>query len=148
MRIVRSVRAELPRVSVFRYLCDFTTTTDWDPATVVTELVVGDGGVGSRYRNVSRFLGRESVLDYEVTDLVPHRRLALRGENSTVVAHDVMTFTGDDRFCEVTYEATFDLRGPARLAGPVLRPAFHRLGDRAADGLRRALAQLDPHDWT
>ena len=48
------------RQVVFAYLSDFTTTTEWDPGTVRTTRESGDGGIGTRYRNVSRFLGRET----------------------------------------------------------------------------------------
>jgi hypothetical protein len=39
----------------------------------------------------------------------------------------------------VRYDADLRLKGPLRLADPLLRVAFSRIGDRARDGLRRAL---------
>ena len=38
---------------MFAYLSDFTTTNEWDPGTVSTERVSGDGGVGTTYHNTS-----------------------------------------------------------------------------------------------
>ena len=58
MEIERSVTVGQPVDRVFAYLSDFTNTTEWDPGTVRTERVAGDGGVGTRYHNVSKFLGR------------------------------------------------------------------------------------------
>jgi uncharacterized protein YndB with AHSA1/START domain len=143
MEIVRSVTVDRPVERVFDFLSDFTTTNEWDPGTVRTTREVGEGGVGTRYRNVSRFLGRETELTYVVEELSPQRRLRLRGENQTVVAHDTMTFTPTESGgTTVTYEARFDLKGLARLSGPFLAPAFRRLGDEAEEGLRAALERL------
>src|SRR6478752_3824503 len=92
MEIERSVTVAHTGGRVFAYLSDFTNTTEWDPGTVRTERVSGDGGLGTRYHNVSKFLGRETELDYMVIEHVPDERFALRGENATVVAKDTMTF--------------------------------------------------------
>ncbi len=146
MDIVRTVTVDRPVDAVFGYLSDFTTTTQWDPGTVRTERVSGDGGVGTRYRNTSKFLGRETELDYLVTELEPGRRIALRGENATVVANDTMTFveapTSGGTGTTVTYHAAFELKGLARFAAPLLAPAFRKLGDAAEKGLRSALSTL------
>jgi len=40
----------------------------------------------------------------------------------------------------VTYDADLRVRGLFRLADPLLALAFRRIGDRARDGLVRALA--------
>lgn len=141
MEIVRTVRTPRPVGDVFAYLADFTTTEEWDPGTVSTTLTSGDGGVGTRYHNISRFLGRQTELDYVVTEHDPPGRLVLRGENRTVVAHDTMTLAAaPDGGTEVTYRARLDVKGWARLAAPVLALAFRRLGDKAASSMRSALA--------
>jgi len=57
MRLQKTVVADKPLDAVFGYLSDFTTTTDWDPGTVVTVNQHGDGGVGTAYLNTSTFLG-------------------------------------------------------------------------------------------
>lgn len=140
--ISRTVTVEQPVDRVFAYLSDFTTTTAWDPGTVRTVLDSGDGGVGTRYQNTSRFLGRTTELTYIVTDLVPDQRIQLRGENKTVVAEDTMTLVPVPGGTEVTYRADFTFKGLAAWAAPLLRPALNRLGDRAETGLRRALEAL------
>ncbi|HET9187630.1 MAG TPA: SRPBCC family protein, partial [Acidothermaceae bacterium] len=91
MRVQVTVRtkASLPRV--FRYLSDFTTTTQWDPNTVSTSLVSGDGGVGTVYVNTSVFRSRQTQLRYVVEELAPNERIKLRGENATVVAVDTIS---------------------------------------------------------
>ena len=91
MRVQKAVVVDKPLNVVFGYLSDFTTTTEWDPGTVVTVKRDGDGGVGTTYLNTSRFLGRETQLTYVVRDLIPGQRIQLRGENKTVIAVDTMT---------------------------------------------------------
>lgn len=143
MLIHRRVTTRAPLERVFTYLADFTSTNEWDPGTVTTTRVSGDGGLGTEYANVSRFLGRKTELRYVVEDYVPNFRVALRGENATVVAHDTISVSsGPEGGTQVDYRAHFSFKGLAAVAAPFLRPAFRRLGDEAAVGLDRALDRL------
>ena len=142
MKLQKTVIVDKPWDAVFGYLSDFTTTTQWDPGTVVTVTQQGDGGAGTTYLNTSAFLGRETQLTYVVREFVPGERIRLRGENKTVIAVDTMTFRSVDAGTEVTYTAEFTFKGPSRLLGPLLRPAFERLGKQAQAGMRTALNQL------
>ncbi|MGB8020517.1 MAG: SRPBCC family protein [Candidatus Nanopelagicales bacterium] len=143
MEITRQVTTAKHVDRVFDYLGDFTTTTDWDPGTVVTTLEAGDGGVNTRYRNVSRFLGRQTELTYVVEGFEPGRMVRLRGENASVVAVDTMTFAPTPSGgTTVTYSARFSFKGVTRLAAPMLAPAFRRLGNEAERGLQQALDRL------
>lgn len=142
MIVSRRVGAAADQEKVFEYLSDFTTTTEWDPATVETVLVSGDGGVGTEYRNRSRFMGRTTELNYVVTEREVPRVITLRGENAALVATDTITVTSARPGSDVTYRAEFTFKGPWRLVGPFLRPALRRLGDQAEAGLRTTLAGL------
>jgi uncharacterized protein YndB with AHSA1/START domain len=142
VKIVRTITVAQPVEVVFGYLTDFTTTTEWDPATVQTIRKTGDGGVGTEYVNTSRFLGRETQLTYIVEELVPDQRIRLRGSNSTVVATDTMTFSPAADGSRVVYTADFTFHGLTRLLAPLLVPAFKRLGDNAAIGMHSALDKL------
>jgi hypothetical protein len=142
MMLERTVTVDTPVRRAFAFLADFTTTTEWDPGTVSTELVQGDGGVGTSYKNISRFLGRETTLLYVVEELVTDERIRLRGENETVISVDTMTFRPTGQGTEVTYAADFTFKGLSRLVAPLLRPAFVRLGNEAEKGLRSALSEL------
>jgi uncharacterized protein YndB with AHSA1/START domain len=148
MRITRTIKTATPLAQVFDYLSDFTSTNEWDPGTVNTTLVSGDGGPGTVYHNVSRFLGRETELDYTVTERVDGHRLVLRGVNKTVEAVDTMVFTADpDGGTTVVYDADFGFRGITGKVAPLLLPvlalAFKRLGDEAETGMQRELDRLE-----
>src|SRR4051794_16174632 len=142
MRLERKVMVDIPVAWAFNYLADFTNTTEWDPGTVSTVRCDGDGGVGTTYRNTSKFLGRETSLTYVVEERVRDERIRLRGENETVVSVDTMTFRRNGSMTEVTYTAEFTFKGLSRLVAPLLKPAFVRLGNDAESGLRSALTQL------
>lgn len=142
MKLQKTVIVDKPLDAVFGYLSDFTTTTEWDPGTVVTVTQHGDGGAGTTYLNTSTFLGRKTQLTYVVREFVPGEHIRLRGENKTVIAVDTMTFRSVDAGTEVTYTAEFTFKGPSRLLAPLLRPAFERLGTKAQAGMRTALDQL------
>ena len=98
--------------------------------------------MGTRYRNISRFLGRQTELTYTVAEYDAPHRIRLRGVNKTVTAIDVMEFRDVDGRTEVTYVADFTFVGVARFLGPLIAPALRRLGDDAAVGMRRALMAL------
>ena len=142
MQIQKTIAVAKPLEAVFAYLCDFTTTTEWDPGTVRTTRESGDGGIGTVYRNTSRFLGRQTQLTYVVQDLVPHQRIQLRGENATLVANDTMTFTPIQGGTQVTYTADFAFKGAIRFLAPLLTPALRHLGNQAEAGIRNALNAL------
>ena len=142
MQLRRTVETDAPPERVFAYLADFTHTEEWDPGTVRTHRVSGDGGVGTTYANTSRFLGRETDLTYEVLRHEPDRVVQLRGRNKTVTALDTMEITPHGSGSTVTYTADFEFSGVARYVAPLLRPALKKLGDEAEAGLRTHLGRL------
>ena len=142
MKLLKTVVVEKPLDAVFGYLTDFTTTTDWDPGTVTTVRRNGNGGVGTTYLNTSTFLGRTTQLTYVVDELVDQQLIQLRGENKTVIAVDTLTFRPVASGTEVTYAAEFTFKGLSRIAAPLLKPAFERLGNEAEAGMRKALNRL------
>ncbi len=141
-RIERSVTVDRPLATVWEYLSDFTSTNDWDPGTVRTERRSGDGGVGTVYHNVSKFLGRETEVIYTVIDVEAPHLLRLRGENKTVTATDTLTFGGDGTTATVTYVAEFEFKRAAKLADPLMALPLKKLGDDAEANLRKVLQAL------
>ena len=139
-RYKASVETERSPDDVFGYLSDFSTAQEWDPGTVESERL-GDAplGEGTEFRLVASFLGRESTLTYRIVEYDPPHAVTFRGENSTVVSLDRITFEPLDAGTRVVYDADLQLRGPLKLADPLLALAFHRVGDRALEGLREMI---------
>lgn len=143
MEIQRTVETAADPATVFAYLSDFTHTTEWDPGTVRTTLIQGDGGPGTTYKNISRFLGRETELTYEVLERTAEQAYRLRGDNKTVTSRDSMAFAPTPGGgTKVVYTAAFEFHGPAKLITPLLSPFLTKLGNEAEKGLREALGRL------
>ncbi len=142
MKLERTVETTASPAVVFAYLSDFTTTNEWDPGTVRTVLVSGDGGLGTTYENTSKFMGKETQLTYKVVEHRPDSVFALRGENSSVIAHDTMSITPTAHGSRLTYTADFTFKGIGKYVAPLLAPALKKLGDEAEEGLREALGKL------
>lgn len=124
---------------LFAYFSDFTTTNEWDPNTVKTTKISGDGGVGTKYSNTSAFNGKESSLVYEVIEFKPDHLIRLRGENKSLVAVDTMMIEEVNGMRRFTYEARFTFKGIAKIAAPFLKKAFAKLAADAEVGLRKVL---------
>src|SRR5687767_6582244 len=90
--IERTLTVHVPLERVWEYLTDFVTTEQWDPPTVSTTLVSGDGDVGSVYRNVSKFLGQETETHYTVVEREPMNLFRLEGKASSMSMLDTMAF--------------------------------------------------------
>ncbi len=129
------------REEVFAYLSDFSTTEEWDPGVVeAQQLHDGPVGEGTEFRLVARFLGRKTALTYRIVEYDPPHAVTLRGENATVISNDRITFEAAGEGTRITYDAELTLKGPLRLADPLLRLAFNRVGDQALAGLENKLA--------
>ena len=140
-RYVASVDTPKQPAEVFEYLSDFSNALEWDPGVVEAERL-GDGpvAVGTEFRLVAVFLSRRNTLTYTVVEYEPPLHVTFRGENTSVISLDRITFeaqpTGGTR---VTYDAALTLKGAMKIADPLLGLAFKRTGDQALAGMRAKL---------
>jgi carbon monoxide dehydrogenase subunit G len=124
---------------VVAYLSDFTNATQWDPGTIrCTRVDAGPIRVGSTWKNVSKVLGRETQLDYELVTLEPDR-VVLRGTNKTATSTDDIRVAADGDGSLVTYHAHVVFNGAAKLAEPLMQRVFEKLGDETVHGITNAL---------
>jgi uncharacterized protein YndB with AHSA1/START domain len=138
--LLRTVTTRWDADAAFAYLLDFEHAEEWDSGTVSCERLAGDGGMGTRYRNVSKFLGRETTLDYEVEKLVPGRQFVITGENKTVISKDTVTVTPTSGGgAAVEYRAEMTFKGIAAVVSPLLTPFLKKLADDTEQQLRRTL---------
>ena len=138
--LLRTVRTRWDAGSAFAYLLDFEHAEEWDSGTVRCERLAGQGGVGTTYRNVSKFLGRETTLDYEVEKLVPGKQFVITGSNKTVVSKDTVTVTPtSDGGADVEYRADMTFKGVAGIISPLLTPFLTKLADNTEAQLLRTL---------
>ena len=135
-----SVDTARPPDEMFAYLSDFSSTQEWDPGVIEAERL-RDAPIrnGTEFRLLASFLGRKIPLTYRIVEYDPPSAVTFRGESSTVVSLDRITFEPSERATRITYDADLALKGPFKLASPLLEVAFKRVGTRALAGLHKTL---------
>jgi hypothetical protein len=126
--VQRLVPTTLDAKSTFAFLSAFENTPTWDPGTPM-------------FHAVAEFRGKRQPIDYVVTELSADR-IQLRGENKTVISVDTIAVRPTATGSEVDYHAEFTLKGLLKVATPFVGPMFEKLGDPAADGMRKQLDSL------
>jgi hypothetical protein len=125
----------------FAYMADLCNFAKWDPGVSKAVRVQGDGpALGSEFDVTVKGPGRDLTLRYRITEFnAPHELLAV-AKSSIFTSIDRITVVPTPTGCTVTYNAELRMNGLFSLADPGLRLVFHRIGDRAARGLREALS--------
>jgi carbon monoxide dehydrogenase subunit G len=129
---------------VYAYLADFTHAKEWDPGTVECTRVDGDGGVGTRYRNVSSFLGRKTELEYVAAELTPPTLVHFAGHNEQFEGHDRIRLEASGGGTRVTYDAEFSFKGASKVAVPLVALYLPILANKTMKQLEQALDRLGP----
>ncbi|MEH3032937.1 MAG: SRPBCC family protein [Aeromicrobium erythreum] len=141
MDVERTFTVDQPIEEVFAFLSDFENTESWDPGTISTTRTSGDGGVGTTYRNRSRFMGREVDLEYETIAYEEPTHFVCRGVNGRTTATDHLTFTRDGDRTQIHYRAVFAFPKPwGGIAGLVLRRPIEKLADETVEQIRETFA--------
>lgn len=124
----------------FAYLADFENTNEWDPGTIQTHRIAGDGGVGTQYQNKSEFLGREVELVYETVEYVPDTRVRFRGTNKSSTTYDTLSVRAVTEGAEITYHAEFQFKFPINILAPLFaKGKVKELADETVEQLTQAL---------
>ena len=129
-----------PRDRVFEYTADFSNIEEWDPG-VVSSRKITDGpvGVGTKYDLDVRF-GRSSIpMVYEITAYEPNERVVLVGRGDKLMAVDEIKFSRADNMTVIDYTADLTFFNFFRYLGPLVNRPLRRVGEKALDGLVKAL---------
>ncbi len=128
---------------VLDYLKDFGHAEEWDPGTEsCTREDSGPVAVGSRWHNVSKIAGVSTELTYTLEPL-PDDRVVLVGRNDSATSTDTITVVpADGGGSRVTYEAVIEMQGAAKLADPVMKVVFEKIGSDTEDDMTTALNRL------
>jgi carbon monoxide dehydrogenase subunit G len=140
MHVERTFTVSRPIEDVFDYLSDFENTNEWDPGTIRTRRLAGDGGIGTTYENRSTFAGRETELTYETIGFDRPTFFSARGNNKTATTTDSLTFTRDGARTQIHYRADFTFHGVAKYVAPlVVKRKLEPLADETVEQIRRSL---------
>ncbi|WP_232791993.1 SRPBCC family protein [Amycolatopsis sp. M39] len=121
------------------YLKDFANAKEWGPGTQSCERL--DGGpvaVGSRWRNISKIAGIETELIYELTRLEPGH-VVFVGRNDTATSTDDISLTAEGSATTLSYHATIEFHGAAKLAAPIAKAVFEKVGADTEKSLKEIL---------
>jgi carbon monoxide dehydrogenase subunit G len=141
--VERTFTTKASRSAVFAFLADFAHAEEWDPGTVECVRVDGDGGVGTRYRNVSSFLGRTTEVEYVTEELDEPHFLHFHGRNAQFDGHDRLRLHPDGAGTRVVYHASLDFKGGARFATPLVAAYLPFLARKTIRRMRERLDALE-----
>ena len=140
--VSRTLTARVSLPAAVAYLKDFAHAEEWDPGTVsCVQSTDGPVGIGTEWRNVSEFRGRETTLTYRL-ERAEERALRFVGRNKTATSTDDLTFEESGDTTTVTYTAHVVFHGLAKLADPFMKKEFDRLGDELVNTMTTALEKL------
>lgn len=140
--VTRTFTVTPPPTVVLDYLKDFSNAEEWDPGTEkCTRLDSGPVQVGSRWHNESKIAGVSTELVYELTELADDR-IVLVGKNETATSTDTITVVPHEGGSEVTYRAEIVMNGAAKLAAPLVKLVFEKVGNDTEDDMVRVLNGL------
>ena len=139
IEVERVMTLDHPLTDVVGFLSDFANTEMWDPGTVTCDRVdSGPVSVGAEWRNVSVFRGHRTELLYRLARFDPDH-LIFVGRNKTATSTDDLRFEDAGGRTRLIYRARVEFGGLARLATPLLKREFERLGDEVSERLPRAV---------
>jgi len=140
--VARTFTVTAPAPTVLDYLTDFGHTEEWDPATLrATRADSGPIVVGSSWRHESRVLGVRAELTYTLCAAGPHRVVFI-GRDEGATSTGTFVIRPVDGGTEVTYQVDLEMHGVAKLATPVMRIEYEKLGTETAARLTGALNRL------
>lgn len=135
-----TVASSMTSAEAFAYMVAFENVADWDPGVrSASRITAGPPRLGSEFAVEASFLGRGLPLRYEMTAFEDGSRFVLTAETATLRSVDTVTVAPDGSGSRVTYDADLILKGPLKIFDLSLRLAFRSIGNKARDGLRRAL---------
>ena len=138
--VSRTFSVEPPPEVVIPYLADFAHAEQWDPGTV--RCVRNDDGpvrIGSSWHNTSKIAGISTELTYTLQEL-SDKRIVLVGRNKTASSTEIIDVTPSGTGSSITYTNDLEFNGAAKLATPLAKLIFEKLGN---DTERRLVETLD-----
>jgi hypothetical protein len=101
----------------------------------------GPVAVGASWHNTSRIAGITTELTYTLEQLTDER-IVLAGRNDTATSTETIVIARGGSGSSITYTNEVQFNGVARLAGPLAKLVFERLGDDTEKQLVQALNAL------
>jgi hypothetical protein len=125
---------------VFAFLANPENETQWQADLIEAKLTSpGPIGVGATGRDVRKFMGRETVTTWQVTEFEPNQKMAFKvisGPMPFQGAYIFETANGSTRF---VYKVTAETSGLSRLFDPLVSRLVRSQGEKQMAALKTAL---------
>jgi len=140
--VERAFAVGAPPDAVLDYMRDFGNIAEWDPATR-RSVRVDDGPirVGSCWHHESRVRGVTTELTYTLCHDADGR-LVFTGRNEVASSTTTVIVQPLPLGCGVIYHLDLERHGVAKLATPVMKIEYERLGTQSAQRLAEVLGRL------
>jgi carbon monoxide dehydrogenase subunit G len=113
---------------VVPYLADFGNAEQWDPGTEqCTRIDTGPVRVGSSWHNKSKIAGVSTELTY-VLEALTTDQVVLVGRNDTATSTETIEVTPAGSGSSITYTNQVEFNGAAKVAAPLAKIAFEKIG--------------------
>lgn len=126
--VSRTFEVEPAPQVVVPYLADFAHAVEWDPGT--ESCVRNDSGpvaVGASWRNTSKIAGVSTELTYTLERL-SDEQIVLVGRNDTATSTETIDVAAHGTGSRITYTNEVQFNGAAKLADPLAKVIFKKLG--------------------
>lgn len=126
----------------FAFVANPANETKWHPSAIRAEpLSSSPVGVGSTFTLVGKMLGREMSVDVTVTDLDPPERVTSRSSSGPMRFDTTYIVESAGAGTSVTMSVAVAVKGPLRLAAPLIRWGFSRRVSRLRPRLKAAIEE-------
>ena len=141
VRVEQVIEIDRPIEDVYAYVTDPDRLPEWQKGTVQVRRENGAGPLrgGDRLHEVHRAMGRNMRSTVEVAEIDPGRAFALDIVEGPLPLNGRWTFEPAGAGTQVRFTGEGDLRGPMRLAAPIVRRAVARQFRGHHERLKRAL---------
>jgi dehydrogenase/reductase SDR family member 12 len=140
MRVREVIEVRAPLEEAFAYVADFSTAAEWDPGIVQSRRVNnGPPSAGATYDVIALFRGNRVPFRYAVREYEENRRILIVGEGAKARSTDEILFEPTEGGTRIVYDATLEMKGLYRLAGPFVGAEFQKMGAKALAGLKSRL---------
>ena len=129
--------------AVVAYLTDFANAEQWDPGT--ERCVRNDSGpvqVGASWHNTSKIAGVSTELTFTLEQL-GDEQIVFVGRNDTATSTETIDISADGTGSTITYTNDLQFDGAAKLAAPISKVVFEKLGNDTEKQLVEVLNALD-----
>ena len=128
--------------TVFRYVSDFQTIEQWDPAVLASKKASpGKTGVGTVYHLKLRYGLFPVSMTYTIKEYQSPGKVVLQGVGDSFTALDTIRFVSLGNKTRIIYRADLAFQGIGAAIVPFFRKALESAGKKAVSGLDKAFSR-------